>query len=186
MKSTANMLLRLNKICILLWCIILLFTGCVGIPHILKGTGPSTELSVLNYYHWVESLTVTECRNEIQKLKERRDLDPMIKHLQLAMLLSIPERTTPEDDELAKNIIEQEIKSSDSKLNGLKDDYRRFALIWIEVLKDRMKQTNLLNDLNSQVHDLEKKNEILLKQIEALKSIEKQINKREISQDIEQ
>jgi hypothetical protein len=157
--------------------------GCAQIPTIFTGDYISQQPSPLEYYLWVKSLPNSEHSQEIQKLQARQNIDQVIQQIQLSLLLSVPKSASAEDEDHAITTLEHAIELSDKSSSRIERDYQQFALLWSDIIKHRRVQKNLTNDLSNQNHTMEEENKVLLKQIEALKSIEQQINQREKTQD---
>lgn len=160
--------------------------GCTEFPKISKGTEISYDIPPIEYYLWAKSLPYSENQKEIQKLKARRSIDPVIQKIQLALLLSLPEKATPENEDFALTTLNNALKLNDKPYSTANKDYLQFASLWRDVLSHRLRQKNITDDLQKRGFGLEEENRKLLRKIEALKSIEQQINRREINQDIKE
>lgn len=158
--------------------------GCTNLTKMVHDTGPSEITPPVKYYLWVKKLSNSENKQEIQKLKKQNNIDPEIKQIQLALLLSVPEYATDENEDLAITILKHETELTEKSSSKLQEDYRQFALMWRDIIHLRRMQNGIAIGLRSRNRELEEENRKLLRQIEALKSIEQQINKREINQDI--
>lgn len=180
------MKIYLRKARILIVFIALFSSGCAEFTKIMSGTGSSQNPSPVEYYLWVKSLQDSGPQREIQKLKKQKNSDPVIQQIQLALLQSVPETTTTEDKNLALSSLQRVLENSDKSPSQIRLDYLHFASLWKDIISYRLKQRVLTDNLNKQKSGVEEENRKLLKQIEALKSIEQQINKREINQDIEE
>lgn len=179
-----TMRIEWSRINIAVMLLFLVCCGCTNITKMVHGTGPSEITPPVKYYLWVKTLSNSENKQEIQKLKKRNNMDPEIKQIQLALLLSVPEYATIENEELAFTILKHEAELTEKSSSKRQKDYRQFALIWRDIINQRRMQSGITNGLRSRNRELEEENRKLLRQIEALKSIEQQINKREINQDI--
>ena len=175
---------------------LLLLNGCMNLSTALKRIEASPQVPVLDYYRWVMMLTDTGISQESEKLLRQQNGDPVIQQVQLAVLLSTPKNASTEQNTSAIAALDRAVESFEVSPGRLKQDYQQFALIWRDILEQR-RQSELeikemsarieetianLKDMRKKVQILQDQNKMLLDQIEALKSIEQQINEREIPQ----
>lgn len=163
--------------------------GCSHLQDGLKGGFFRYPVPVLEYCRWAGNLSESEVTRERELLSKQKNSDPAIHQVQLAILLSIPQSVTVEEEVNAITALEQSMESLEESYGSLKKEYQTFARMWLDVLVQRRQQRRLINklhttetDLNRQIQLIEERNKVLLDQIDALKSIEEQINRRENDQ----
>ena len=175
---------------------LLLLNGCMNLSTALKRIEASPQVPVLDYYRWVMMLTDTGISQESEKLLRQQNGDPVIQQVQLAVLLSTPKNASAEQNTGAIAALDRAVESFEVSPGRIKQDYQQFALVWRDILEQRRQSgrdtgemsarieetiTNL-KDMRKKVQILQDQNKMLLNQINALKSIEQQINEREIPQ----
>ena len=180
----------------ILLCIVLFLNGCMNLSTALKRMEASPQVPVLDYYRWVMMLTDTGISQESEKLLRQQNGDPVIQQVQLAVLLSTPKNASAEQNTGAIAALDRAVESFEVSPGRIKQDYQQFALVWRDILEQRRQSgrdtgemsarieetiTNL-KDMRKKVQILQDQNKMLLNQINALKSIEQQINEREIPQ----
>jgi hypothetical protein len=139
---------------------------------------PETDTGniAFNYYEWLASAPVNDINQEIHSLKQNTaELNPIVRSVQMALLLSVPENATPEDEHLAIQLLNQIGGSEFSPVSKEVRDYRLFARVWKDVLLQRRELRGIINNL---IQRLQEENGKYTKQIEALKLIEQQANDR--------
>jgi len=180
----------------ILLCIVLFLNGCMNLSTALKRIEASPQVPVLDYYRWVRMLPDTDIKQESEKLLRQQNIDPVIQQVQLAVLLSTPKNASAEQNANAVTALDQALESFEVSPDRIKQDYQQFALIWRDILEQRRQSgreikdmtarikeiISNLKDVSNKVRILQEQNKMLLDQIEALKSIEQQINEREIPQ----
>jgi hypothetical protein len=146
---------------------------------------PLSELSALDYYLKLKSLPASGVDRMHQELKQKSAIDPVIRLVQTAMLLSVPEDATPGQEQLALESLVQAINSQDADTGREAAGYREFALLWHDVLRRRQELKRITGDLNNEltaerkkVLQLQQEVQGLVKKINALKSIEEKIDNR--------
>ena len=129
-------------------------------------------------------------------LLRQQNIDPVIQQVQLAVLLSTPKNASAEQNANAVTALDQALESFEVSPDRIKQDYQQFALIWRDILEQRRQSGREIKDMSAKIEEiisnlkdmrykariLQEQNKMLLDQIEALKSIEQQINEREIPQ----
>ena len=180
----------------ILLCIVLFLNGCMNLSTALKRIEASPQVPVLDYYRWVRMLPDTDIKQESEKLLRQQNIDPVIQQVQLAVLLSTPKNASAEQNANAVTALDQALESFEVSPDRIKQDYQQFALIWRDILEQRRQSGRELKDMTARIKEiisnlkdvrykvriLQEQNKMLLDQIEALKSIEQQINEREIPQ----
>ena len=180
----------------ILLCIVLFLNGCMNLSTALKRTEASPQVPVLDYYRWVRMLPDTDIKQESEKLLRQQNIDPVIQQVQLAVLLSTPKNASAEQNANAVTALDQALESFEVSPDRIKQDYQQFALIWRDILEQRRQSGREIKDMSARIKEiisnlkdvrykvriLQEQNKMLLDQIEALKSIEQQINEREIPQ----
>ena len=180
----------------ILLCIVLFLNGCMNLSTALKRTETSPQVPVLDYYRWVRMLPDTDIKQESEKLLRQQNIDPVIQQVQLAVLLSTPKNASAEQNANAVTALDQALESFEVSPDRIKQDYQQFALIWRDILEQRRQSGREIKDMTARIKEiisnlkdvrykvriLQEQNKMLLDQIEALKSIEQQINEREIPQ----
>jgi len=175
----------------ILLCIVLFLNGCMNLSTALKRIEASPQVPVLDYYRWV-----TDIKQESEKLLRQQNIDPVIQQVQLAVLLSTPKNASAEQNANAVTALDQALESFEVSPDRIKQDYQQFALIWRDILEQRRQSGREIKDMSARIKEiisnlkdvrykvriLQEQNKMLLDQIEALKSIEQQINEREIPQ----
>lgn len=151
-----------------------LFTlsACTTMPFGLDGY---SRISALDYYQWVlqaETLSLQEERVRFATMPDNEQSSAsLIRH---AILLSARnENDTPRELEALAMIANVE-------LNSLAADYQVFAVLWSDVLNARQ----LAKEQQKMILTLEDEKFLLQTQINALTSIEQQLNRRESQQDL--
>ena len=168
----------------------LVIAACTNFPAMtLKSS--TTSNPALDYYHWVLSSpdkTVAEERKKLERNAE--DIDPIVRMTRLAMVLSVPKLTIPQDEEQAMTLLDRVIQAKDADPQSAYSDYREFSILWRDMLETRQEMRHnvilMKQELTAEkdrINKLRQENRALLKQIEALKSIEQQINQREQSRE---
>ena len=149
-----------------------LFTlsACTTTPF---GIDELTEVDPLNYYQWVlqaEDIPLQEERIRFATTPiGEKTADGSIRH---AILLSARnESDTPSELEALTMI-------SGVDMDALSSDYQAFAVLWRDVLNARQ----LAKDSQELILTLEQEKALLQTQIDALTTIEQQLNTREILQ----
>lgn len=167
------------RIRILMLTTILLLSGCAQISSVMKGTWNS-QMPVLQYYKWAGTLTDPDIEQELEKLR-KRDNDPAIGQVQRAILLSVVHKKDNNRYESILRSLNKAIESSVKFPGQIRQGYQQFALIWKDLLEQDRQQARKIVEMRNQVRILQEKNDLLREQLEAIKSIEQQINSREES-----
>lgn len=177
-------------------CAALILNGCMNLSTALQRTIASPQVPVLDYYRWVGMLTDTGISQESERLLRQQNRDPVIQQVQLAVLLSTPKNASAEQNAKAIAALDRAVESFEVSPDRIKQDYQQFALIWRDILEQRRLSGREIKDMSARIEEnisnlkdlrykariLQEQNKMLLDQIEALKSIEQQINEREIPQ----
>jgi len=175
------------------FCFVLLVTGCIHQPNVTqKPAHPDYTQKAIDYYRWLKSSPEIVVKRERHYLEQQPEgLDPIVCMARLAMISSISIDTTSQDEQRALKLLEQVINTNDSISDPLRHDYHKFSLLWRDVLEQRQQLRQSMNKATKgivaerqQIQTLQEENTILLKQIEALKSIEQQLNRREQTREI--
>ena len=194
MKNSHFQLHRVMEVILL--CTVLILNGCMNLSTALKRTETSPQVPVLDYYRWVRMLPDTGISQESEKLLRQQNSDPVIQQVQLAVLLSTPKNASDEQYSNAITALDRAVESFEVSPYRIKQDYQQFALIWRDILEQRRQSgrnieemsarieeiISNLNEMRNKAQILQEQNKMLLNQIEALKSIERQINERGIPQ----
>lgn len=175
------------------FCVALLITGCIHQPNVTqKFVHPDYTQRAIDYYRWLRSSPDIVVKRERQYLEQQPEgLDPIVCMVRLAMVSSISADATSQDEQRALKLLEQAIDMINSVSDPVRQDYKKFSLLWRDVLERRQQLRQSMNKANKdiiaerqQIQALQEENAALLKQIEALKSIEQQINRLEQNREI--
>lgn len=170
-------------------CLFLIIASCIQQPVFTPETSAASGQSALDYYHWLKTLPETEIAQEREYLEQQpEELDTLVRMTRLALVLSLKTGSGPDDEKNALDLLAQAIDQPGS--SPIQRDYQQFGLVWQDVLRQRRQLRQAASKANREVQDerkqmqiLREENSALIKQIEALKSIEQQINKREQTRD---
>ena len=173
---------------ILALCLPLLLGGCIQNPFRVEI--PAQNYAV-DYYLWLKSSTPETLQQEIEKLdQEKNTMHPDVRAVRMALLLTITEDVTREDEKLALQLLQQTMDTTTVSPVREIHDYQQFALIWKDVIEQRRELEGSIDHLSENLTQKQKVIQILReenaaysKKIEALKLIEQQINDREQSHD---
>ena len=164
----------------------LTLTACTQLSPVFR-TEPDQQapLSAIEYYLWVKSAPASVINRTYRQIESQKEAYPVVRLVKLALLLSVPEKAGSKAERAALGSLEQAIVSEDSDVIGEIKDYQQFALLWRDILKQRQELRRLntelsgtLADKNTELQTLTKENQEYLEKINALKSIEKQMNHR--------
>ena len=169
-------------------CMPLLLAGCIQNPFRVE---VPAQNYAMDYYLWLKSASPETINQEIEKLdREKENMPSMIWSVRMALVLTTTAQVTPDDQQLALQLLQQTIESPLITSGREIHDYQQFALIWKDVLEQRGELERSLSHLNENltekqrlIQTLRKENTTYIKKIEALKLIEQQINDREQSHD---
>lgn len=146
---------------------------------------PLSEHSALDYYLHIKSLPASGIDKMRLDLKQKSDMKPAVRLVQKAMLLSVPEDATAEQEQLALESLLQVINTPDENTDPLSADYKEFALLWRDVLWKRQELKGISGNLNTELTaernkalSLQQEIQELIKKINALKSIEQNMDNR--------
>lgn len=178
----------------------LLFTGCsFGSPIVMT----RAENHAMDYYQWLVTASPSAFPDEMEVLDQQNGMNPIVRFVRKALLLSVPAEATYEDEKQALQLLQQSVDSPYAS-NDEARDYQQFALIWKKVIERRLELKDAINSLaedlrekqgairkleednaayGKKVEDLNGQIQSLNKQIEELKLIEQQIHDREQSLD---
>lgn len=160
--------------------------GCVNSN--VKDTGMESheDCNALGYYRVVKSSGPEEIRRKYYQLRGQKEtLSPVIYAVRLALLLSVPEKSGIADDEQALNLL-KDLSTKNISGQSNENNHVYFGLLWREILKERKSLQTTREKLfqaRQQLLELKRETESLNHQIEALKTIEQQINQRKGDQD---
>lgn len=160
----------------------LLATGCALLPEPKQDVAPVP--SVLEYCDWLREATPEELAEERRRLEaDQPSQAPVVRSVSLALLLSL--QPGP-DDARALELLSTDAVAGDSTADPVARQYRQLGLLWREVLEDRARREQETGDFvralakqRQRARELQESNSALQQQIEALKSIEQQMNRRE-------
>jgi hypothetical protein len=134
-----------------------------------------SRIGAFDYYEWVlhaEFVSLQEERVRFESItEEERSAERFIQH---AILLSARNENGVSSDIEALALMES------ADLNALSKEYRAFATLWMQILNARQ----LAKTHQDVIGMLEKERVTLQTQIDALTSIEQQLNRRESLQDL--
>lgn len=174
-------------------CFTLLVSGCIHQLQVVEELAhqESTQRAI-DYYRWLKSSPEIVVKRERKYLEQQPEaLDAIVRTTRLAIVSSISIDTTSQDERYALKLLEQVINTNDPVSDPIHHDYQKFSLLWRDVLSQRQLLRQSINKANKgfeaerqQTQALQEENAALLKQIEALKSIEQQLNRREQTRDI--
>lgn len=144
-------------------------------------------VNMLAYYHWLQKSTEKELQYEYQRIEGERSVDLSRRNqLMLALLLSLPDKPL-RDDHRAKVLVEGFL---DEQATG-DDTDKAFALFLHDLLKERERYEQKMDNLQRHVKDyavmegeLEKEREMrekLENQLKQLKDFEQNLIEREHS-----
>lgn len=155
--------------------------GCALLPEPRQDVAPVP--SVLEYCDWLREATPGELAEERRRLEADQAEAPVIRSVSLALLLSF--HPGPDDARALELLGTVEVNGGDLS-DPIVRQYRQFGVLWREVLEDRARReretrdfARVLGEQRRRARDLEERNLALQQQIEALKSIEQQMNRRE-------
>jgi hypothetical protein len=156
-------------------------TGCALLPEPRQDIAPAP--SVLEYCDWLRGATPEELAEEQRRLEADQAQAPVIRSVSLALLLSF--HPGPDDARALELLGTVEVNGGDPA-DPVVRQYRQFGVLWRGVLEDRARReretgdfARVLGEQRRRARDLQEKNSALQQQIEALKSIEQQMNRRE-------
>lgn len=164
-------------------CICLLFTGCALLEP-ASGAGARAEGAaaqrLVAYYHWAQAADQESLAAQLQMQEvawqERQEASA---GLRLALLLSVP--TDANDAALSRaGAILAELAEAPASDNGA---HEPFASLWQEVVEQRQGLRAELRELDRRNADQRSEIARLNEQIDALTSIEQQLNIRERQQE---
>ena len=168
-------------------CLVLLLPGCAHFAPPAGSTAPAAT-PVLDYYEWLGSAPPAELTEELLRLEASEPpAIPVIHSVSLALLISVPGGGGAASDARALDLLNRvAAEGSDVDENPTARQYRQFGILWREVVAERVRRGHLagefaeaLGEQRQQARELQERNEALQRQIEALKAIEQQMNRRE-------
>jgi hypothetical protein len=173
--------------------VLLIITGCIHQSNVVQDSTHSDYTQrAIDYYRWLKSSPEVVVKRERHYLEQQpEELDPVVCMARLALVSSISIDTTGQDERHALKLLEQVINTNDSISDPVRHDYQKFSLLWRDVLDQRQRLRLGMNKADDgiaagrqQIQTLQEENAALQKQIEALKSIEQQLNRREQTREI--
>ena len=175
------------------FCFALLVMGCIHQPTVTREFSDTDYTQkAIDYYRWLRSAPEIVVKRERQYLEQQpAGIDPVICMARLALVSSISSDATSHDEQHALKLLKNVIDTANSISDPVRHDYQQFSLLWHDVLEQRQHLRKSINKANKgivaerqQIHILQEENAALLKQIEALKFIEQQLNRREQTREI--
>ena len=170
----------MNKINILVLVIgLLTMAGCTTGPAPLFGTVEPARFHAIDYYHWISLASPDATTNERVRL-EQQILMPGAEEalVQLAVLIS-KASSSPEEDARALALLGE--FDQRAAVGPVDSEYQIFSKLWRETLQMRGEVRSMsaskATDL-ARIEELEKESAELRRQIEALKRIEQQLDRR--------
>jgi len=169
-----------NKINILVLVIgLLTMAGCTTGPAPLFGTVEPARFHAIDYYHWISLASPDATTNERVRL-EQQILMPGAEEalVQLAVLIS-KASSSPEEDARALALLGE--FDQRAAVGPVDSEYQIFSKLWRATLEMRGEVRTMsaskATDL-TRIEELEKESAELRRQIEALKRIEQQLDRR--------
>ena len=146
----------------------------------------AVQRPALEYYHWLRAASGRALEQEQQRLEQAHPaMDPVVRTVCLAMLLSLPGRPA-DDGRRALALLRPLAETGEYAADSQAYDYLRLGLMWRDMLEERQRllagaaQAGVEQARNErQARELQEELSALRQQIEALKSIEQQINQRQ-------
>ena len=169
-------------------CAVLVAQGCT---HTLQPARDSLpEPSAIEYAAWLRNASATERAEELGRLEAGQPpLTPEMRSVRLALLLSLPGGSAANDARALELLAVLPGNGSQTDIEPGARQYRELGLLWREILEERAAREHDVKESEhaaarerERAQDLQEKNAALRKQIEALKSIEQHMNRREQSQ----
>lgn len=167
------MVIYVNKIMFLVRVVgLATLASCTTIPLPQLEPVLPADYDAMNYYHWADRAPPDAVLEELSRLEASAGGAEDESLVQLAVLISA-RTANPQQEKRALDLLTQFERRA--TVNPVKSDYFMFAGLWREVLNLRL-QTHTAGE---RVTALEKERESLREQIEALTSIEQQLDRRE-------
>lgn len=162
----------------------LLTAGCAYFPKTEPPPPTVSPRSVLDYCDWLNAATQEEIAEERRRLEsDPSPAAPVVRSVSLALLLSLPQGGM--DEVRALELLHGVSPAADRGDDPVTRQYRQFSVLWRQVLEERLQRDRETGDFaktlaeeKQQARELQEHNRALQKQIEALKSIEQQMNRR--------
>lgn len=178
----------MNKINILVLVVSLLtMAGCTTSPAPLFGTVEPAGFSAIDYYYWISQASPDATDGERMRLEQRILLPGAEEALvQLAVLISTRNIGPEEDARALALLAEFEQRAA---VGPVDSEYQIFSQLWRETLEMR-EEVRLMTESKAadlaRIEELENESAELRQQIEALKRIEQQLDRRTQVRDEEQ
>lgn len=153
-------------------------------PHVAA----AVQRPALEYYHWLRGASAQALEREQHRLEEPHPaMDPLVRDVCLAMLLS-SSRNPSRNEALALQLLQPLAETGEYAPDSQAYDYLRLGLLLRDMLAERRQLQAGAEDARQesassrqQARELQRELGELRHQIEALKSIEQQINQRQSS-----
>ncbi|OGT70488.1 MAG: hypothetical protein A3H44_04875 [Gammaproteobacteria bacterium RIFCSPLOWO2_02_FULL_57_10] len=147
--------------------------GCTTNPLQQLGSVQPQRYDAVDYYSWAILAQPDEVLQELERLEASINIAGAEESLvQLAVLVSAV-TTDPQQDQRALDLLQTfEERAASSPVQS---DYQAFAGLWRQILELRLQSQTV----DSRIQALERERTELRKQIEALTSIEQQLDRRE-------
>lgn len=170
----------MNKINILVLAISLLTTaGCTTSPAPLFGVIEPARFNAIDYYYWITLASPDAAANERMRLEQQILLPGAEEALvQLAVLVSAND-AGPDQDARALALLQE--FDQRAAVGPVDSEYQIFSRLWRETLEMRSEMRTLADSKAedvSRIQQLESESAELRRQIEALKRIEQQLDRR--------
>jgi hypothetical protein len=129
---------------------------------------------MLNYYAWIQQLNTLARLQEYERVAREFDTD---KHkaqgdaLRLSLLLSLSNEPF-RDDQRAQKLLTHYLETTEDEVG----DNRAFALLLLDALKERERQSTVVGKLQGQLNDYHRVKDELRKERELRQKMEKQLN----------
>jgi hypothetical protein len=146
----------------------------------------SVQRPALEYYHWVRAASERALASELERLEAGDPgTDPMVGTVCRALILSSP-RNPRADEERALSLLRSLAEDGEYAPDSQAYDYLRLGLMWRDMLEERRRLRARVQAAEIEIakstrqsRELQEELASLRDQIEALKSIEQQINRRQ-------
>lgn len=154
----------------------LLATGCT-LPLSLPWDAERVrDGSILAYYHWVDNADPQALARDREHYAQRyRRSGSISDGVRLALLMSQPADSSAGERQRALEILQTQMAAAREAEREQPRESVLFARLWHDVLSQRIQYT----DSQQMIRQLRRENQDLEQQIEALKTIEQQLNQRE-------
>lgn len=170
-------MIKINFLFILIGVVAL--TGCTTSSLQVLGGYQPAQLDAMNYYDWALTATPEMAATEQVQLERRIEASNSEESLvQLALLLSVAGASAEKDEEALALLTKFAERATVSAVDS---EYQLFASLWTEVLvlRQQLREQAANQSVGRQrIVDLERESAALKEQIEALMSIEQQLDGR--------